>query len=68
VSLLRDGRLIAGVNTLQELTPKLRQNVLLITDKVAAGTTYEDAETLAKYSRFVPGQGGFTDYVKTAME
>jgi hypothetical protein len=67
VSLIREGRLVAGVNTLQELSPKLRQNVLLITDKVGAGTTYEDAETLARYARLAPGTVAFSDYLSEAM-
>ena len=54
VSLIREGRLIAGVNTLAELPVKLRNAVLLIKDKEAAGATYEDAETLAKYRGLRP--------------
>ena len=65
MSLIREGRLVAGVNTLQELSPKLRQNVLLITDKVGAGTTYEDAE--ARYARLAPGTVAFSDYLSEAM-
>jgi hypothetical protein len=49
VSLIREGRLIAGVNYLAELQPKLRYAVLLIEDKEGSGTTFEDAEVLAKY-------------------
>jgi hypothetical protein len=51
VSVIRENRLVAGVNSLGELPPKLRQSVLLIKDKEAAGATVEDAETLAKYAR-----------------
>jgi hypothetical protein len=51
---MRERRLIAGVNTLNELTPKLRQSVLLIKDKEAAGATYEDAETIAMYAGLRP--------------
>lgn len=65
--LIREGRLIAGVNVLGELAPKLRQGVLLIKDKVASGTTVEDAETLAKYERLAPGTNGFNDYVGAAI-
>jgi hypothetical protein len=53
-SLLREERLIARVNTLAELPPKLRQTVLLIKDKMASGATYEDAELLAKYAGLRP--------------
>ena len=66
-SLIREGRLIAGVNTLQELTPKLRQAVLLIEDKVASGTTGEDAETLASYARLTPRTVAHNDFVSSAI-
>ena len=54
VRLIRENRLIAGVNTLQELTPKLRQSVLLIPEKIPWGTTHDDAVTLAEYARLRP--------------
>jgi hypothetical protein len=47
VSLIRETRLVAGLNT-------LRQNVLLIKDKVASGTTVEDTETLVMALRSGP--------------
>ena len=65
--LIREERLIAGVSVLGELSPKLRQNVLLIKDKVASGTTVEDAETLAEYERLASGTNGFNDYVAAAI-
>lgn len=49
VSLIREGRLIAGCNFLSELPPKLRRAVLLMPEKEGSGCTYEDAETLALY-------------------
>jgi hypothetical protein len=49
--LIREERVIAGVNTLNELPPKLRQMALLIKDKQASGATVEDAEELARYER-----------------
>lgn len=67
VSLIREGRLIAGVNTLQEPPARLRQSVLLIEDKVASGTTADDAETLARYARLLPGTNGFNSFVQDAM-
>jgi hypothetical protein len=66
VSLIRESRLIAGVNHLSELSPKLRHSVLLIKDKVASGTTVEDAETLASYARLLRGTNGFNDFVQGA--
>lgn len=48
-ALVREERLIAGVNYLGELPEKLRQSVLTIKDKVAYRTTLEDAEKLLHY-------------------
>jgi hypothetical protein len=67
VSLIREKRLIAGVNFLGELPPKLRQSVLLIKDKVPNGTTMEDAGTVAQYEGLIPGTVGFTNFTQTAM-
>jgi len=64
---IREGRLIAGVNFLGELPPKLRQAALLIDGKVPSGTTLEDAETIAQYEGLVPGMIGFTDFTQEAM-
>ena len=68
VSLIREERLIAGVNFLGELPAKLRQAVLLIGDKVASGATGEDAETLAQYRGLLPRTVAFNDFVQGAME
>jgi hypothetical protein len=61
--LIREERLIAEVNTLNELPPKLRQMALLIRDKQAAGATVEDAEELTRYERLPRGTNGFLDFV-----
>jgi hypothetical protein len=66
-SLVREKRLVAGVNTLQELTPKLRQTLLLMQEKTGKGTTYQDAETLARYAKKAPGTNEFNSYVDSAM-
>lgn len=54
VSLIREERLVVGVNFLNELTPKLRNSVLLIEDKEASGALYDDAVTLAKHAGLRP--------------
>jgi hypothetical protein len=64
--LLREDRLIAGVNSLAELSPKLRQSVLLIKDKVPAGTTVEDAEILALYGGLIRGTNAYNDFIQRA--
>jgi hypothetical protein len=48
-SLIRQERLTVGLNYLAELTPKLQQAVLSITDKVVMKVTREDAERLIPY-------------------
>jgi hypothetical protein len=69
INLIRESRLIAGVNALSELTPRLRQAVLLMPDKVGSGATFEDAETLARYkTRFGERSMEFEGLVKAAME
>jgi hypothetical protein len=67
VGLLREERLIAGVNTLSEMPVRLRQMALLIEDKRGSGTTAEDAETLAAYAGLQPNSNAFNDFVRGAM-
>jgi hypothetical protein len=67
VGLIREERLIAGVNTLGELPPTLRRNILLIKDKTASGATLEDAETLAAYAKLARGTNGFNEFVQDAI-
>ena len=68
VNLIEEDRVIAGgVNTLGELSPLLRQNMLLVTEKVASGAIVEDAEELAKYERLARGTNGFMDFVAKAI-
>jgi hypothetical protein len=67
VSLIRENRLIAGVNSLSELPPKLRSSALLIGDKEASGATFEDAQTLADYARVPRGTNAYNSFVDDAM-
>jgi hypothetical protein len=64
VFLIWENRPDAGVYSLSELSPKLRQAV--IRDKEADGATIEDAETLAKNLLLAPGPVGFDDFVQSA--
>lgn len=66
-SLVRENRLIAGVNTLSELPLQLRNTMLLIKDKTAAGALYEDAVLLAKYKGLLPNTNEFNAEVDAAM-
>lgn len=67
ISLIRENRLIAGVNYLNELSPKLRSAVLLMEDKVASGATYDDAITFAQFAGLTPKTNEHTDFIKDAM-
>lgn len=68
ISLIRQNRLTAGVHRLSELTPGLRQTVLLIKDKVGDECTFEDAETLAAYRGLVPGTNAHTEFVENLVK
>jgi hypothetical protein len=65
--LIREARLIAGINFLGEVPDKLRKNVMLIEDKRPSGTTFADAEELARYERLRPNTVGFHDFVEGAI-
>ncbi len=54
MSLIREDRLIAGVNYLDELPAKLRQALLLLPEPVASGALYDDAVVLAKHAGLRP--------------
>jgi hypothetical protein len=66
-ALIRQNRLIAGVNFLDELPAKLKSSALLIKEKVASRTTFADAEVLGKYARLSPGTVGFSEFVEKAV-
>ena len=67
MALVRQGRLVAGVNTLSELSPLLRQTLLTVPNKIAARATYEDAEVIARYEGLVPRTVAHTDFLARAM-
>jgi hypothetical protein len=68
VNLIEEDRLIAGINTLGELSPLMRQHLLLVSEKVASGAIASDAEELARYEGLVRATVGFNDYVKDAIQ
>ena len=61
--LIREERLVAGVNFLDELP----ENLLLINEKIPSGAIVDDAEELAKYERLARGTNGFLDFVAKAI-
>ena len=66
-NLIRQQRLIAGVNYLAELPLQLRRSVLSIQDVTPSTTLHEDAEILAEYAGYAKGTVGFSDFVKAAI-
>lgn len=68
LELIRQNRLIAGVNFLAELPPRLQQSVLLVKEKIACGAIVEDAETLARYAGHIPHTNAFNDFVARAVD
>jgi hypothetical protein len=72
ISLIRQNRLVAGVNFLDELPLRLRQAVLSIQEKVPIGALYSDAKTLAEYAGLRPDplrkDNPYEDFIKDAME
>lgn len=66
-SLVRENRLIAGINFFDELPDRLRKTVLLIKDKTASRALYEDAVLLAKFKGYTPNTNAFNDEVAAAM-
>jgi hypothetical protein len=66
IASIRGQRLIAGVNFLDELPPKLLQSALLIKDKEPKGATVDDAETVALYAGLIRGTNAYNDFVERA--
>jgi hypothetical protein len=67
VNLIEEARLIAGLNTLGEVPELLRQNLLLVSEKIASGAIADDAEELAKYQGLLKGTNAFNDFVAKAI-
>lgn len=65
-SLIRQNRLIAGINSFDEV-PKFRSQLLLIETKIASQCTPEDAETLAQYSGKAPGTNTYNDFIAASI-
>lgn len=66
-SVIREGRLIAGVHSLAELDGRLRQLCLLM-EKVLLQCTADDTETIAKYEGLLPHTVVHTAFVEGAIE
>jgi hypothetical protein len=64
--LLRQNRLVAGVNTLSEV-PTQREQLLLVDTKIASHCTAEDANTLAIYKGLRPGTNGYNQFIENCI-
>ena len=65
-NLIRQERLLAGVNFLSELTLPLRQAASLIRDKVPCQCSWEDAAVLARYAGLQDGTVGHSTFMENA--
>ena len=68
IQLMRQQRLIAGVNFLDEVSTKIRQNLLLMEPKLARRSTHEDAERLAQYARIPKGTNAYGDFIDACLQ
>jgi len=65
-SLIRQDRLIAGINTFDEV-PELKSTLLLIEKKIASHCTAADAEILAQYEGLLPGTNKYNDFIAKSI-
>lgn len=67
VSLIRQNRLIAGINFFDEV-PQLKNHLLLIDNKIGRHCTPADAEILAGFTDLTPHSNAYSDFIKTRIE
>lgn len=65
-ALLRENRLIAGINSFDEV-PTFKQRLLLAQKRIPSHCTAEDAEILAQYAGLIPGINEYNDFVQSAI-
>jgi hypothetical protein len=65
-SLIRQHRLVAGVNTLADV-PQLAQLLLTIDTKIASHATVADAQVLASYRGLTPGNGHYSQFIAASI-
>jgi len=65
--LVRQNRLIASLNFLSEVSPKLQQMLLSIKEKSGAGCAWEDAKVLASHAGHARDTTGYNDFVHSLM-
>jgi hypothetical protein len=67
IQLMRQKRLMPGVNFLDEVPPVVKRNLLLMDTKVACHTTFEDAECLAGYAGLIRGTNRYNDFIEDCV-
>lgn len=68
IQLMRQNRLIAGLNSLSEIkSPELRDALLLMDEKIACHCLPKDAEELAQYTGFLKDTVGYSDFIAAAV-
>lgn len=66
VKLLRQNRLVAGINSFDEV-PKLKNQLLLIADKTGSSCTPNDAKTLALFAGIPPDTNAYADFIQSSI-
>jgi hypothetical protein len=66
-SLIRQDRLTAGIHFLAELPARLRNEALLIQDKIGHHCTPKDAAILADHAGLIPGTTAHTDFLQNRV-
>jgi hypothetical protein len=66
VSLIRQNRLVAGINSFDEVQD-LKSQLVLIETKVGSRCTPDDAEILAMYAGITPGTNGYNDFIQARI-
>jgi len=64
--LLRQRRLIAGINSFDEV-PRFKQNLLLIDTKIPSHCTPEDAKLLAQYTGLMPSSNAYNAFIESCI-
>lgn len=67
LSLMRQDRLIAGLNFLEEVPTGLRNQLLLVGTKIASHCTAKDAETLAQYAGLLPHTNQYNEFIEECI-
>lgn len=66
ISLIRQERLVAGINSFEEV-PALRNALLLIEEKIGSRCTPADAELLALYAGIAPNSNAYNDFIQASI-